>query len=722
MTVASNTPYDQYTATSGQTVFNYTFEIVEQTDLLVYQTPAGDDPDDTAQLLTVVVDYSVTGVGNENGGTIVLGTGATLNDIITIKQNVPVARDTAFTPGGVLRADDLNLEFDNQTLIEQVTRFNEQSRMLRYWDSAIVTDLVDNIIPVLGANQIWAMNPAGDQIIVYDVPEGGGLAPSTATYLLQVANSELPNAQAMGVLASGLVVSTITTGVQLTRVLDGTADQLGVTDGDGIGGNPTYYIVDNPIIPGTAGMGIPQGTTAERVEPVSGIGLRFNTDIGSLEYWDGVAWVQLEDSTDLATILALLASHTAGEGAALIGLEDQSGVTSKTVQDMANAPFVAKTDDGTLQNAQFLDALGAGMMFNALDGTLSVLTGSSAITAIINDDTMATAAATNIPTALSIKNYVDSVAAGFTLINPVRVASTANLVATYSNGASGIGATLTVTALGVASIDGVALSLNDRVLFKNQSTTFQNGIYYVSDIGSGGTSAVYTRATDFDQPSEIDPGDLVPVLAGSTQTGTLWLQTATVTTIGTDPITFIQFAAAYTNVVTLDGIQTVTGQKTFVAPILGAASATSISFTSTSGIIGTTTNDNAAAGSVGEYVSSNIPLASAINIANNTATNLSSISLTAGDWLVGGNIRIAGTAQAVTRTIVWLSTTSATFPDFSNINEWNGNTTTFVTYGGAAPMQRISISGTTTVYISGQITFASGTASICGNIWARRLR
>jgi hypothetical protein len=722
MTVASNTPYDQYTATSGQTVFNYTFEIVEQTDLLVYQTPAGDDPDDTAQLLTVVVDYSVTGVGNENGGTIVLGTGATLNDIITIKQNVPVARDTAFTPGGVLRADDLNLEFDNQTLIEQVTRFNEQSRMLRYWDSAIVTDLVDNIIPVLGANQIWAMNPAGDQIIVYDVPEGGGLAPSTATYLLQVANSELPNAQAMGVLASGLVVSTITTGVQLTRVLDGTADQLGVTDGDGIGGNPTYYIVDNPIIPGTAGMGIPQGTTAERVEPVSGIGLRFNTDIGSLEYWDGVAWVQLEDSTDLATILALLASHTAGEGAALIGLEDQSGVTSKTVQDMANAPFVAKTDDGTLQNAQFLDALGAGMMFNALDGTLSVLTGSSAITAIINDDTMATAAATNIPTALSIKNYVDSVAAGFTLINPVRVASTANLVATYSNGASGIGATLTVTALGVASIDGVALSLNDRVLFKNQSTTFQNGIYYVSDIGSGGTSAVYTRATDFDQPSEIDPGDLVPVFAGSTQTGTLWLQTATVTTIGTDPITFIQFAAAYTNVVTLDGIQTVTGQKTFVAPILGAASATSISFTSTSGIIGTTTNDNAAAGSVGEYVSSNIPLASAINIANNTATNLSSISLTAGDWLVGGNIRIAGTAQAVTRTIVWLSTTSATFPDFSNINEWNGNTTTFVTYGGAAPMQRISISGTTTVYISGQITFASGTASICGNIWARRLR
>ena len=172
---------------------------------------------------------------------------------------------------------------------------------------------------------------------------------------------------------------------------------------------------------------------------------------------------------------------------------------------------------------------------------------STAVDEIINDDTMATATATNLATALSIKNYVDSIAAGFTLINPVRVASTANLVATYSNGASGVGATLTVTALGVASIDGVALSLNDRVLFKDQSTTFQNGIYYVSDVGSGGTSAVYTRTTDFDQPSEIDPGDLVPVLAGSTLSGTLWLQTAT----------------AYTNVVTLTGTQTITGDKTF---------------------------------------------------------------------------------------------------------------------------------------------------------------
>lgn len=40
---------------------------------------------------------------------------------------------------------------------------------------------------------------------------------------------------------------------------------------------------------------------------------------------------------------------------------------------------------------------------------------------------------------------------------------------------------------------------------------------------------------------------------------------------------------------------------TLTAPILGGASATSLAFSNTSGIIGTTTNNNAAAGSVGEY-------------------------------------------------------------------------------------------------------------------------
>lgn len=161
------------------------------------------------------------------------------------------------------------------------------------------------------------------------------------------------------------------------------------------------------------------------------------------------------------------------------------------------------------------------------------------------------------------KSYVDSVAAGFTFVNPVNVASTGAFSATYNNGTAGVGATLTANSNGAASIDGVSLSLGDRVLFKNQSNTFENGIYEVSQVGDGSTPAIYIRTSDFDTPAEIEPGDLIPILEGTVNGLTFWIQTATVTTIGTDAIIFVQFGAAYSNVVTIDGTQTVTGDKTF---------------------------------------------------------------------------------------------------------------------------------------------------------------
>lgn len=67
-------------------------------------------------------------------------------------------------------------------------------------------------------------------------------ASTTAKYLLQQPSAELPNAQSMGALATGLVQNTTTTGVQQTRVLTGTAAEITVTNGDGASGNPTVSI------------------------------------------------------------------------------------------------------------------------------------------------------------------------------------------------------------------------------------------------------------------------------------------------------------------------------------------------------------------------------------------------------------------------------------------------------------------------------------------------
>lgn len=140
------------------------------------------------------------------------------------------------------------------------------------------------------------------------------------------------------------------------------------------------------------------------------------------------------------------------------------------------------------------------------------------------------------------KAYVDSVAGGFTFIAEAFAASTTAFTVTYNNGAAGVGATLTNAGVQTTfTVDGVMPTVAQRVLIKDQADQTQNGIYTVTNVGSGATNWVLTRATDYDEPSEINPGDLVPVTDGTLNAGTSWLQTATVTTIGTDPIIFIPF-------------------------------------------------------------------------------------------------------------------------------------------------------------------------------------
>jgi len=196
------------------------------------------------------------------------------------------------------------------------------------------------------------------------------------------------------------------------------------------------------------------------------------------------------------------------------------------------------------------------------------------------------------------------------------------------------------------------------------------------------------------------------------------------------------FADTYTasNLLYSNGANTVTGLATANNSVLvtngtgvPSLSSTLPSFTTntitfnptTAGILGTTTNDNAAAGYVGEFVSSIIALASAISVTSGANFNLTSISLTAGDWIVWGNIAtvFAGTG---TVSFCWVSSTSATPPDTSlrTQSSFSGVATTV---SQIAPQRRFSLSGTTTVYISGQSTFTS-TATACGAIYALRVR
>jgi hypothetical protein len=134
------------------------------------------------------------------------------------------------------------------------------------------------------------------------------------------------------------------------------------------------------------------------------------------------------------------------------------------------------------------------------------------------------------------------IAQGFTTYTSCRVATTAALTATYANGVAGVGATLTnAGAQVVLSIDGITLVADDRVLIKNQINTFENGIYVVTNIGSGTTNWVLTRADDYNQSSEIVYLGVVAITQGTQNAGLVFQENSQGPfVIGTSPITFQQ--------------------------------------------------------------------------------------------------------------------------------------------------------------------------------------
>ncbi len=90
------------------------------------------------------------------------------------------------------------------------------------------------------------------------------------------------------------------------------------------------------------------------------------------------------------------------------------------------------------------------------------------------------------------------------------------------------------------SVDGVTLTLNDRVLVTAQSTGSQNGIYYVTTVGTG-ANGTWSRSIDTDATGELLSGTIVMVTEGTVYADTQWkLTTNDPITIGSTALTFVQ--------------------------------------------------------------------------------------------------------------------------------------------------------------------------------------
>lgn len=171
---------------------------------------------------------------------------------------------------------------------------------------------------------------------------------------------------------------------------------------------------------------------------------------------------------------------------------------------------------------------------------------------------------------------------------------------------------------------------------------------------------------------------------------------------------------------------------TGVAPILQAAGTdTNILFqlkgkgTSGVGIQGTSTNDSAVAGNEGEFVSSQITAAGAVSLTSPATSNVTSISLTAGDWDAWGNVGFLPNAATTTDFVAGgISIVSATLGDVATVafTSWAAATNLAGNVSVAAPYRRLSLATTTTVYLCASATFGTNIMKACGGIFARRAR
>ena len=138
------------------------------------------------------------------------------------------------------------------------------------------------------------------------------------------------------------------------------------------------------------------------------------------------------------------------------------------------------------------------------------------------------------------KSYVDASAAGLTVKQAGRAATTANV--TLSGGAP-------------STLDGVTLAASDRILVKNQADQTENGIYYVATLGSG-SNGTWARTTDADTGAELATGTYIFISSGTANANAAYtMVTQGTITLGTSNIVWALFSQ-----VTSIAASSITGQ------------------------------------------------------------------------------------------------------------------------------------------------------------------
>ena len=330
--------------------------------------------------------------------------------------------------------------------------------------------------------------------------------------------------------------------------------------------------VDVSVVDGTATISLPAtinadttGNAATATKLSTARAIELSGDVTGTANFDGSAAINI--STTIAANSVTLGTDTTGDYVASVSASDGISATgtgegasvalTNTDKGSSQSIFKNITDGTTTIVADNNDdtltvSAGTGISVSANATTDTLTIGNTGVLSVAGTENQISASTTSGAVTLSLPSAVTFPGSVTLNADPTQAlhAATKQYVDSVAEGLHVHASTATATTANIAdiadppaAIDGVTLTDGMRVLVKNQSSTAENGIY-VYDLA---TTAL-VRASDYNTATEIDPGDFVFVSGGSTYADTGWVQTETITTLGTDPISWTQFSGAGTYV------------------------------------------------------------------------------------------------------------------------------------------------------------------------------
>lgn len=477
--------------------------------------------------------FSIT--GGDPGTTVVMGTPPTTTQFIIIARTIPQTQPVVFSPASIFPYKGMSSQLDAMTLMIQDL-------------GAEIAAVAGGGSTVPGSRFSTVLVSAASTGTFYLVGTG---SPSTAYTTLNNFPGFTYNVNTgvlNGVVASANALTptpTTCSGAQFSQGIlpngNSNCSTISIPPGTTPGGASTYVQYNNAgafggvstFTLGASTVTVPGLVDSALVaQPVlsNSLGQLYNALISLTANVSGVTPVAnggTNSSTALSNNFVIISSA---------GKLVESATTTTQLGYLDATSSIQTQLNGKQASGTYIKADGTVPMA----ATLSM--GTNLITNVV-DPTTAQGAAT--------KNYVDTQLAQLNPAAAVVAASTGDNPSTYTNAVSGvcIGDTLRITSTAAFVLDGITPTVGQRVLLKDQTSSFQDGVWTLTTAANVGVlGALLTRALDFDSSADINSGQIIPVAGGTTLAGSSWYQTANNTTCNTSTQTWTKFqnaASAY---------------------------------------------------------------------------------------------------------------------------------------------------------------------------------